>query len=120
MMSRISIIALAALATLLFGCGCSEEKKPVEGVKDRMGDATYTNVLVKLRKNQASVAAKIAVIREKIEKLGANAVKSPEYVLLTNDLARCMAESEMIRKTTQMAVRDRLMKDSKAKGNLKK
>ena len=120
MMYRISIVALAALATLLSGCGCSREKKPVEGPKERMGDVAYTNTLATLRRDQASVAAKIAAIRVKMEKLGKNASPSPEYISLTNDLARCEAESEMIRKTTQMAVRDRLMKGAAKKGDLKK
>ena len=120
MTSRISILALAALATLLSGCGCSKEKKPVDAPKERMEDVAYTNTLARLRKDQASAAAKIAAIREKIEKLGGNATTSPEYISLTNDLAKCMAESEKIRKTTQMAVRNRLMKDAAKKGNLKK
>ena len=119
MMSRISIIALAVLATLLSGCGCSKEKKPVEGQKNRMEDAAYTNTLVKLHKDQASATKKISVIKQKIEKLGKDAATSPEYISLTNDLAKAKAESEMIRKTTQMAVRNRLMEDAAKKGNLK-
>ena len=120
MTSRISIIALAALTALLSGCGCSREKKPVEGLKERMGDVAYTNALVNLRKDQATAAKKIAVIRQKIEKLGENLVTSPEYASLTNELAKCMAEAEMIRKTTRVAVRNRLLKDAEKKGNLKK
>ena len=119
MTSRISIIALAALTTLLSGCGCSREKKPVDGLKERMEDAAYTNTIVSLRKDQASAAAKISAIRQKIEKLGKDAAASPEYISLTNDLAKAKAESEMIRKTTQMAVRNRLMKDAAKKGDLK-
>ena len=119
MTSRISIIALAVLATLLSGCGCSKEKKTVDAPRQRMEDAAYTNTLAKLRKDQSSAAAKIAVISEKIEKLGKDAVKSPEYISLTNNLAKAKAESEMVRKTTQMAVRNRLMKDAAKKGNLK-
>lgn len=120
MTSKISIIALAAVATLLSGCGCSKEKKRVDGPKERMADVAYTEAIGKLRKDQSSAAAKIAAIRERIEKLGGNASASLEYVSLTNDLARCTAEFEMIRKTTQMAVRDRLMKDAAKKGDLKK
>ena len=85
-----------------------------------MADVAYTEAIGKLRKDQSSAAAKIAAIRERIEKLGGNASASLEYVSLTNDLARCTAEFEMIRKTTQMAVRDRLMKDAAKKGDLKK
>ena len=119
MTSRISIIALAALTTLLSGCGCSREKKPVDGLKERMEDVAYTNAIVSLRKDQALAAAKISVIRQKIEKLGKDAAASPEYISLTNDLAKAKAESEMIRKTTQLAVRNRLMRDAAKKGNLK-
>ena len=119
MMRTISIAALAVLVSLLSGCGCSREKKPVDGLKGRMEDVAYTNAIVSLRKDQASAAAKISVIRQKIEKLGKDAATSPEYISLTNDLAKAKAESEMIRKTTQMAVRNRLMKDAAKKGNLK-
>lgn len=120
MMRTISIAALAVLVSLLSGCGCSREKKPVDGVESRMDDAAYTNALAKLRGDQASSAARVAAIMAKIEKLGKDAVSSPEYTVLTNDLAKCRAESEMVRKATQMAVRNRLMKDATKKGNLKK
>jgi len=120
MMRAISIIALLALVSLLSGCGCSREKKPVDGMKERMSDVAYTNTLAKLRSEQVSSAAKIAAIVAKIEKLGKDAASSPEYMALTNDLAKCRAESEMIRKTARMAVRNRLMKDAAKKGNLKK
>jgi hypothetical protein len=120
MIRAISIIALAALASLLSGCGCSREKKPVDGLKERMSDVAYTNTLAKMREGQASAASRIAAITAKIENQGKDAESSPEYVALTNELAQCKAESEMIRKATRMAVRNRLMKDASKKGNLKK
>ena len=121
MIRSISIIALAALFSLLSGCGCSREKKPVDGMKDRMQDAVYTNLLAQTHNAQVQVASQIADINASIERLGKNAENSPEYTDLTNRLARCKAESEMLNKTVRMAIRDRLMKDSKAKkGNLKK
>lgn len=116
----LSMVALAVFTSLLSGCGCSREESSVEGPGERMKDAGYTNTLARLRGDQASSAAKIAAITAKIEKLGKNASSSPEYTVLTNDLARFRAESEMIRKATQMAVRNRLMKDADKKGNLKK
>ena len=121
MTSRISIIALAALVSLLSGCGCSREKKSVDGMKERMQDVSYTNMLAQARKAQAQVASQMAGINAAIERLGDNAENSPEYTDLTNRLARCKAESEMLSKAVRMAVRDRLLKDSAAKkGNLKK
>ena len=60
-------------------------------------------------------------IKASIEKLGKDAVGTPEYIDLTNRLAKCGKEAEMTRMAARMAVRERLMKDSKAKkGNLKK
>ena len=119
MIRSISIIALCALSMLLSGCGCSREKKPVEEGRIRMSDASYTNSLAKLRGERVSVATKIAAIKAKIEKLGKDASSSPEYTVLTNDLAKCRAEAETIRKKTQMTVRNRLLKDAEKKGNLK-
>lgn len=121
MMRSVSIIALLALVSLLSGCGCSREKKPVDGIKERMSDAAYTNTLAKLRSAQVSVAAKIAAVTAKIEKLGKDASSSPEYAALTNDLAKCKAELEMMRRSAQMAVRNRIMRDVDfKKGDLKK
>jgi hypothetical protein len=121
MRMNLPIIALAALAALLSGCGCSKEKKSVEGIGDRMADVAYTNALANLRHKQTASAAKISGIMTEIEKLGKNASLSPKYASLTNDLAKCRAELEAARRATQMAVRSRLMqKNASAKGNLKK
>jgi hypothetical protein len=121
MIRSISIIALAALFSLLSGCGCSRGKKPVDAMKERMRDSAYTNMLAQALSDQKKIASEAAKIRSSIEKLGKNAVGSPEYVDLTNRLARCEKEAETTRTAARMAVRDRLMKDSKAKkGNLKK
>ena len=121
MIRTISIIALLALASLLSGCGCSREKKPVDAMKERMRDSAYTNMLAQALSDQRKIASEAAKIRTSIEKLGKNAVGSPEYVDLTNRLAKCVKEAEMTRMAARMAVRERLMKDSKAKkGNLKK
>ena len=120
MIRAVSIIALAALASLLSGCGCSREKTLVDEAKGRMHDATYTNMLVQTRLEQVKIASRAAAIKAKIESLGADAASHPEYADLTNDLARCKAEAEMLNKMVRMAIRDRLTKDLKAKGDLKK
>ena len=120
MMRAISIIALSALVSLLSGCGCSTKREPVDEARVRMSDAAYTNLLVQTHSAQVQVASQMAAIRSEIERLGKGAEKRPEYVDLTNRLARCKAESEMLNNAVRMAIRDRLMKDSKAKGNLKK
>ena len=120
MIHSISIIALAALFSLLSGCGCSREKKSVDGMKERMQDAAYTNMLVQTRKAQVQVASQMAEINAAIERLGKDAVNSPEYTDLTNRLAQCRKDAEMLSNTARTAIRDRIMKDSKAKGNLKK
>lgn len=115
-----SIIALAAACSLLSGCGCSSEKKPVNAAKERMVDVAYTNKLITLHGEQKSVAAKMAAIQAEIEKLGENAKNRPEYADLTNKLAKCELESKMIREAARQAVRERLMKNLSDKGNLKK
>jgi hypothetical protein len=114
------VIALAALCALLSGCGCSREKKPVDGPAGRMEDAAYTNRLVKLRSEQASVASEIAAIKAKIAKLGDDAVKKPEYVDLTNRLAKCESEAKSVQNAARQAVRARILKDAAKKGDLKK
>ena len=120
MIRTISIIALLALTVLLSGCGCSREKKPVDAMKERMQDAAYTNMLAQALSDLKKVASETAKIKASIEKLGKDAVGTAEYVDLTNRLEKCEKEAEMTRMAARMAVRDRLMKDSKAKkGNLK-
>ena len=121
MIRTISIIALLALASLLSGCGCSREKKPVDAMKARMQDAAYTNMLVQALSDQKKIAFEAAKLKASIEKLGKDASGTQEYIDRTNRLAKCEKEAEMTRTAARMAVRDRLMKDSKAKkGNLKK
>ena len=120
MMRTISITALVALSVLLSGCGCSREKKTVDAMKERMQDAVYTNMLAQALSDQKKVASETAKIKASIEKLGKEAVGTAEYIDLTNRLAKCEKEAEMTRMAARMAVRERLMKDSKAKkGNLK-
>ena len=113
------VIALAALCSLLSGCGCSRERNPVDGPAERMEDAAYTNNLVKLRSGRSSIASEIAAIKAKIAKLGDDAAKMPEYVDLTNRLAMCESESRLMQKATQQAVRERLLRNSSAKDDLK-
>lgn len=121
MIRTISIIALIALSVLLSGCGCSREKKPVDATKERMQDTAYTNMLAQAISDQKRIACEAAKIKAAIEKLGKDAVGSAEYIDLTNRLAKCGKDAEMARMAARMTVRDRLMKDSKAKkGNLKK
>lgn len=121
MVMRFSIIALGALCCFFSGCGCSKEKAAVE-VPSRMQDAAYTNRLGQLQGRQTALAAQMAVLQEKIGKLGAGAKAggAPEYVDLTNRLAQCKLEAERIRKEALVAVRARIMKESDQKRNLKK
>ena len=116
---RISIIALSALCCLLSGCGCSKTKVD-DGVPARMKDAAYTNQLTQLHGQRTALAKIEAGIMADIAKLGSDAAKKPEYADLTNRLEKCRADSERIRKETLAIVRARVMKDSDAKGNLKK
>ena len=123
MLLRVAIVALGALCCLFAGCdGCS--KKPVvdDGVPPRMKDAAYTNQLVRLQEGRRMVAVKVAAIRAKLAKLGPEAEKSPEYADLTNQLARCEAESKRIRRDAATTVRARVLQEAGPvkKGNLKK
>ena len=126
MLFRIAIIALGVLCCLVSGCGgCSKEPKPPvsavdDGVPPRMKDTAYTNQLAQLQGRQKAVVAQMAALQAKIRELGADAQTKPEYVDLTNRLARCGAELERGRKETLLAVRTRLLKDSAKKDNLKK
>ena len=117
---RLSIIALGALCCLFSGCGCSKEKPSEDGVPPRMKDAAYTNQLVQLRANQATVAAQVAALKDKLANLGPEAVGTPEYIDLTNRLARSQGEADSLRKTTLNVIRTRILKESAQKGNLKK
>ena len=118
---RISIIALGALCFFFSGCGCSKDKKAAEsGVPSRMEDAVYTNKLVQLRGSQTAVAAKAAMLRARLESLGADAAGTPEYIELTNRLAQCAVENERLRETTVNVIRTRILKESAEKGILKK
>ena len=121
MTKAVSMIALAALASLLSGCGCSREKKLVaEGAVDRMQDAEYTNRLAGIRSGQVDVASKAAAIRSEIEKLGRDAESHGSYADLTNRLAKCELEMEQLRKSARQAVMGRILKNAAEKGNLKK
>ena len=115
----LAIVALGALCCLFSGCGCSKEK-PVDAVPVRMKDAAYTNQLAQLHAQRASLAAVEAGLREKIEKLGANAEQKPEFADLTNRLAQCRADSERLRREAMMTVRARIQRDAAGKGDLKK
>ena len=123
MLMRVVLVALGALCCFFSGCGCSKEKpEPVKDGPSRMRDVSYTNQLVQLQEGRRVVAAKVAEIRAKLAKLGADAEKSPEYADLTNQLAKCEAESQRIRKEAIAAVRTRVLKEAgpAQKGNLKK
>ena len=123
MLLRVAIIALGALCCLFSGCGgCSKEPKPVvdDGVPPRMKDPAYTNHLVQLQGRQKALVSQMAALQAKIQGMGAEAQKKPEYADLTNRLAQCGAELERVRKETLLAVRTRLLKDSAKKDNLKK
>lgn len=117
---RIFTIALGALCCLFSGCGCSKGKKAADGIPPRMEDAAYTNQLVQLHDAQRQIAAQAAAIRAEIEKLGPEAEKKPEYVTLTNRLAACTAALAKARQNALGAVRERILKESGQKGNLKK
>lgn len=121
---RIAIIALGALCSIFSGCGCSKEKPKGAGevATSRLQDAAYTNRLVQLRAEQAAAAAKAAEVRARIAKLGTEAEKSAAYIDLTNQLARCEAETQRIRKETLTTIRARVLKEAESakKGNLKK
>ena len=122
MLLRVILIALGALCCLFAGCdGCSKKPAVVDdGIPPRMKDAAYTNQLVQLQRRQKTFAAQIAALQSKIEGLGEEAKKKPEYAVLTNRLAQCEAELERVRKVTLLTVRARLLKDSEKKDNLKK
>ena len=117
MMRCLSIIALGALCCLF-----SKEKEAPGDIPSRMQDAAYTNRLVQLRGRQAALAAQVAALQEKIEKLGAEAkaAGAPEYVDLTNRLAQCRSEVEQVRTEAIVAIRTRIMKESDQQRNLKK
>ena len=114
------MLALCAAGLLVSGCGCSKEKTAADGVPARMNDAAYTNRLVEIRHGQLSAAGRIALIRKEIAKLGKDAEKNPRYVNLTNELAKCTAEHEKLRKDAMATVRARILKESAEKRNLKK
>ena len=80
----------------------------------RMQDAAYTNRLVQLQERRMALVNEMAVLREKIGKLGAETKsdESSEYINLTNRLAQCESEIQMIRKETLATVRMRI-KESK-------
>lgn len=86
----------------------------------RMKDAAYTNQLVQLHAGRRAVAMRASAIRKKIAALGKGAESKPEYAALTNELEKCKAESERIRKDAFTTVRARILKDSVKKGDLKK
>jgi acetyl-CoA carboxylase carboxyltransferase component len=85
-----------------------------------MQDSSYTNKLVKLRDGQAVIAKRIASIKAEIANLGKDAATKAEYSNLTNMLAKCESEARLMQKATQQAVRERLLKNLKEKGDLKK
>lgn len=116
----LSILALCAASLLVSGCGCSKEKAAADGVPARMKDASYTNRLVEIRYSQLSAAGRITQIRNEIDKLGKDAHKNPKYATLTNELAKCMAAHEKLRRDAAATVRARILKDAAKKGNLKK
>lgn len=118
MVARIAMIALGAMCCIFSGCGCSKEND--DGTPSRMDDAAYTNRLMEIHRSRNAVAAKVAALRGRIEKLGSEAKGSPEYIDLTNQLAQCMAESDRLRNTAVNAIRSRLLKESNQKDNFKK
>lgn len=85
-----------------------------------MKDVAYTNQLTQIHKGLVAVANRAAAIREKIVKLGKDAEKSPEYVALTNELAKCEAQAAQMRNDAMTTIRARILKDAAKKGNLKK
>ena len=121
MFSRIAMIALGAVCCIFSGCGCSKEKGEETAVPSRMEDAAYTNRLVEIQKSRNAVAAKAAALRVKIKDLGPDAVGTPEFVDLTNQLAKCVGDSEKMRKTALNVIRSRVVKEADVKkGDLKK
>ena len=121
MLSRILMIALGAVCCIFSGCGCSKEKGDEMSVPSRMEDAAYTNQLKQLLDNRNVLAAKSAALREKIRNLGSEAQGAPEFIDLTNQLAKCVGDSEKMRKTALNAIRTRVMKEADVKkGDLKK
>ena len=116
----LSILALCAASLLISGCGCSKEKTAADGVAERMKDVAYTNQLTQIHKGQVAVAKRAAAIRAKIAKMGNNPEKNPQYSAMTNELAKCEAQSAQIRREARAAVRARILKDAAKKGNLKK
>lgn len=112
--------SLCVLCGFLSGCGCSKEPDVRESDVPRMEDPVYTNALVSLRDAKASLAGKAEVIRAKIAKLGEGAKDTAEYAQLTNELARCAAEADKVRKEALQTVRARILKENAAKkGGLK-
>jgi len=119
----IPILALCALCGFLSGCGCSkEEPQPSGGVPPRMQDAAYTNRLVSLHCSRSAIAARAANIRARIAKLGDDARGSAEYADLTNQLARCEAETAKVKREAISTIRARILKEKAdaKKGDLKK
>jgi hypothetical protein len=117
----LQIMAVGALCSVLSGCGCSKERvHKEEKVPARMKDVAYTNQLTQIRKGRVAIANRSALIREKIAKLGKDADKSPEYAVLTNELAKCEAQAAQVRNDAMTTIRARILKDAAKKGNLKK
>lgn len=116
----LSIAALCALAGFISGCGCSKERKPEDKIPARMKDAAYTNQLVQLHAGRRAVAMRVSAIRKKIEALGKGPEAKIAYAALTNELEKCKAESERLRRDAFTTVRARILKDSVKKGDLKK
>lgn len=116
----LQILAVGALCCVLSGCGCSKEQVHTEKVPGRMRDVAYTNRLTQIRKGRVAVANRAASIHAKIAKLGKDAEKSPEYVALTNELAKCEAQAAQMRNDAMTTIRARILKDAAKKGNLKK
>ena len=113
------MFALCAAGLLVSGCGGLEEEAAADGVPPRMKDVVYTNQLSNFRNNRSALAAREASIRSKLSRLGTDAKSKPEYVALTNELAKCKAENAQLRKNVVTVMRTRLLKDAAKKGNLK-
>jgi outer membrane PBP1 activator LpoA protein len=118
----LQLLAVGALCCVLSGCGCSKEQSHTEEEKipPRMRDVVYTNQLSQFHKGRVAVANRAAAIRAKIAELGKEAEKSPEYAVLTNELAKCEAQSKAIRQDAMTTIRARILKDAAKKGDLKK
>ena len=104
----IPMLAFCAAGLLVSGCGCSKEKTAADGVPARMKDTAYTNRLVQIRYGQLSAAGRVAHVRNEIVRLGKDAEKNPKYTALTNELAKCMAEHEKLRRDAAATVRARV------------